>query len=208
MNAYNEDFYNQIHDGALSSARAIVPEVMSIFKPKSVVDFGCGTGAWLSIFKENGVEEILGVDGSPEGHSLIPEEDFVLRDLSSEFSLDKKYDLAMSLEVAEHIPHEFADQFVTNICNSSDNILWSAAVPGQNGVGHINEQWPSYWVPKFHQKGYICSPIFRFNFWNDENIENWYRQNILIFTKNPVLFKDIKVNHQILDVIHYNNWGR
>jgi SAM-dependent methyltransferase len=208
MNEYNKDFYNQIHDGALSSARAIVPEVINIFKPRSVVDFGCGTGAWLSVFKENGVDEVSGVDGSPEGHSLLDEENFTLRDLSSEFSLDRKYDLAMSLEVAEHIPYKFADQFVDNICNSSDNILWSAAVPGQNGVGHINEQWPSYWVPKFHQRGYICSSIFRFNFWNNENIENWYRQNILIFTKDSSLFKNIKVNNEILDVIHYNNWSR
>lgn len=218
MNLYNSDFYDQISDGALRSADIIVDEFLATFELegqiKSVIDFGCGTGAWLRAFQDAGAEEIHGVDGSNEGHGMIKEEEFELWDLSQPYVPLHKYDLAISLEVAEHVPEAYADNFVANVARCSDIIIWSAAVPGQNGVNHVNEQWPSYWVPKFQELGYTCSANFRFDFWHDERIENWYRQNLLVFANDDGIDKITNYetllsyfgSPQILDVVHYNNW--
>lgn len=201
MSIYDKNFYEYINDGAVRSANKIVPKVLEIFKADSVIDFGCGTGAWLSTFKKYGSKIILGLDSSPDGHQMIDEENFELIDLSLEYRTSFKYDLAMSLEVAEHLDISSADTFVSNLVNSSDNILWSAAVPGQRGLNHINEQWPSYWVEKFASYGYKCNGSFRYDFWFDEDIDTWYRQNILLFSKN------INWNEKVRDLIHYNNYS-
>lgn len=220
MSMYNDAFYDQITEGAVRSARKIIPQVINIFgKPASVIDFGCGTGAWLSVFAEHDAYG-WGLDGDyvDRERLLIPADWFHPTDLSQPYTVVDKFDLAMSLEVAEHLPESIADTFAKSLCDASDNILFSAAVPGQNGVNHINEQWPSYWVPKFQALGYSCSSNFRFDFWHDDEIENWYRQNILLFKKeNKYTSKPWGMDHsvwvhyfnspQVLDVIHYNNWN-
>jgi SAM-dependent methyltransferase len=198
MTVYNKEFYDYISDGALRSAKKIAPGVMQLFKPKSVIDIGCGTGAWLKAFEELGATELYGVDGSDEGHELV--ENFELHDFSRPYIPQHKYDLAISLEVAEHIPEQYADMFVKTVARCADNILWSAAVPGQRGLNHVNEQFPSYWIPKFEDLGYSCNGSFRYAFWNDETVENWYRQNILLFSKNFIW------NEPIRDLIHPNNY--
>lgn len=198
---YDADFYGQIHDGAIASAQVIVPLVMDIFRPKSVIDFGCGTGAWLSEFVMWGVDEIYGLDGSDEGHGLISDAEFRLTDLAQPCEFDRKYDLAMSLEVAEHLPSESSDTFVENVCNASDNILWSAAVPGQRGLNHINEQWPSYWVPKFLERGFYCNGSFRYRFWDNREVETWYKQNVLLFSRHKPYWNDT-----VRDLIHPDNY--
>lgn len=198
---YDKDFYGEINDGAIASAQVIVPLVVDIFRPKSVIDFGCGTGAWLSEFVMWGVDEIYGLDGSDEGHGLIGDEEFELVDLAQPYEFDRKFDLAMSLEVAEHLPYESADTFVDNVCNSSDNILWSAAVPGQRGVNHVNEQWPSFWAPKFLERGFYCNGSFRYRFWDNRQVETWYKQNILLFSRHKHHWNDT-----VRDLIHPDNY--
>lgn len=198
---YDRSFYSQISDGAINSAAVVVPLVIDIFKPRSVIDFGCGTGAWLHEFYMYGVDEVFGVDGSDEGHELVPNNEFQLVDLTQLYLTDHKYDLAMSLEVAEHLPDYAADTFVESICNAADNILWSAAVPGQRGLNHINEQWPSYWVPKFKERGFYCDGTFRYRFWENDKVETWYKQNILLFSRHKPEWSDT-----VRDLIHPDNY--
>lgn len=201
MSLYNKEFYEYIDAGAIRSAEIIVPLILENFiVPESVIDFGCGTGAWLHVFQSHGVQEVYGVDGSDQGHQLIDDLDFELYDLSEPFVPLHKYDLAITLEVAEHLPESAADTFVANVARCSDNILWSAAVPGQRGLNHINEQFPSYWVPKFEALGYSCNGDFRKIFWYNEDVENWYRQNILLFSKTRTW------DNPVQDLIHYNNY--
>lgn len=208
---YDAAFYDYIRNGAFRSAHKIIPSIMDIFHPHSVIDYGCGTGSWLLAFKQLGVEEVLGIDGDYVDQSMVPIP-FQAADLSLPFLPEHRYDLAISLEVAEHLPSQAADIFVETLCDSSDHIVFSAAIPGQGGVGHYNEQWPSYWVPKFESRGYICSSNFRYDFWQDEDVENWYRQNILLFTKDfscmstDTAFKYFLSTPGIIDVVHYNNW--
>jgi SAM-dependent methyltransferase len=202
MSIYDESFYEYIDSGALRSARVVVPYLMDIFNPSSVVDIGCGTGAWLTTFAENGVIDIFGVDGSyNEFAPKILGDNFMAADLSENFIIDKKFDLAITLEVAEHISEFSADIFVQNVCRLSNNIVWSAAVPGQRGLNHINEQFPSYWIPKFKSLGYKCDGEFRFKLWYNDDIETWYRQNILLFSKEMISDTDVR------DLIHYNNFS-
>jgi SAM-dependent methyltransferase len=177
---HREDIHN------LKAPKAIVPIIMNQFKPKSVIDIGCGIGTWLSVFSDYGVQ-IKGVDGNYVDKSLfhIREEDFHYADLEKD-KLDHlgKYDIVINLEVAEHLNEVSSDLHVANLCSLSDVIIFSAALPGQGGQNHINEQWLYYWTAKFNSKGYILKDIFRKNIWNDENIDWWYRQNIVVFQKN------------------------
>lgn len=201
--SYDQDFYEMIHEGALISARIIAPLVHDIFGPKSVIDIGCGTSAWLTAFREIDEDvQVFGVDG--EYNQFASERlggEYEAFDLSQPFYPLFKYDLAITLEVAEHLDEQYADTFVQSITRCSDNILWSAAVPGQRGVHHVNEQFPSYWIPKFEALGYKCNGEFRKHFWYDERIENWYRQNILLFSKH------FDWDTPVEDLIHYNNYS-
>ena len=184
---YNENFYTDQQDGSVASAKIILPLVLDILPPvKSVVDFGCGVGSWLSVLREHGVTEIQGIDGDWVQTEMlkIPAQNFRQIDLDKAIVLDKKYDLAMSLEVAEHLCPEAAADFVKSICNASDFILFSAAIPGQGGTGHINEQRHSYWIALFAENGYTMFDAIRPQIWHNDSIEVCYRQNALLFSRN------------------------
>ena len=185
MNKYTNDFFSNQEKGSLASAEEIVPIVLNYLRPQKVVDVGCGTGAWLSVFQKNGVHEILGIDGDYVDRKKlhIPEESFIASDLTN-FSLkDRRFDLVISLEVAEHIPAESAENFVDTLVNLGPVILFSAAIPGQGGEDHFNEQWPEYWVAKFEKRGYTVVDCLRRKIWNNKNVEWWYAQNIMFFVK-------------------------
>jgi hypothetical protein len=147
------------------------------------LDVGCGVGTWLSVLRERGVDDIQGVDGAwvDEQHLVIPAASFMRHDLSQPLSLPRRYDLAISLEVAEHLSATRAAAFVKFLTDSSDAVLFSAAIPHQGGRGHVNEQWPVYWAELFRGHGYGAVDCVRARIWNDSAIPCWYRQNILLF---------------------------
>lgn len=187
MTTYDETFYNVINDGSLRSARTVVPDIMSAIQPKTVIDFGCGEGAWLSVFKEHGAQ-VLGVDGTyvDRKRLLIDDTEFLAYNLGDVAELNVGHsDLAISLEVAEHLPESRADWFVRTLTEHADVILFSAAIPGQGGTNHVNEQWPSYWAQKFWENNYEFSMALRWRYWDlpVEAIEPWYAQNLAIAWK-------------------------
>ena len=177
-----------IHTERMHNTQAafeILPFVFKLVNPQSVIDIGCGNGSWLKAATELGVEEIQGVDGiQVEDNQLnIPKDNFLQHDLTKYLQLDKKFDLAISLEVAEHLPESAADNIVAVLTAHSDCVLFSAAIPGQGGQYHINEQWPEYWHQKFKSKGYLAYDILRNEFWNNENVFWWYKQNTIMYAK-------------------------
>ena len=101
--------------------------------------------------------------------------------------LNDAFDLAISMEVAEHLPERCAEPFVESLTRLADVVLFSAAVPFQGGIGHVNEQWGSYWVALFRNRGYTAVDIIRKRIWNDDQIPYWYRQNTLLFVKDGKL---------------------
>ena len=187
MKPYTEDYYAARRLGDIrpsaSSARVIVPLVLELVQPKSVIDVGCGTGEWLLVFEEHGVEDVWGVDGGWVSKEMleIVEERFVPLDLEQPFHMDRTFDLVVSLEVAEHLPEECANTFVDSLTRLGPVVLFSAAIPHQGGRNHINEQWPEYWAERFHDKDYVVIDCLRRRIWRNENVAKWYRQNILMF---------------------------
>lgn len=204
MTDYDAEFYDYIDMGAFVSANEVLPKLWSEigFKPKSMIDVGCGTGAWLKVAQALGINDVVGVDGDYNHHAPVTlGSSFQEFDLAKPFESSRKFDLAITLEVAEHLREEYADQFVDSVTSCSDTILWSAAVPGQRGLNHYNEQWPSYWIPKLMERGYFCNGVFRFKLWYNDKVETWYKQNILIFSKNHSEW-----NEPVRDLIHPNNY--
>ncbi|MCC5830803.1 MAG: methyltransferase domain-containing protein [Phycisphaeraceae bacterium] len=172
-----------------TAAEAVVPLMVQWFSPRSVIDLGCGVGTWLKVFAEHGIERIHGVEGTEVDPAdlKIPVETFERYDLSRAYQRDQQYDLAMSLEVAEHIPPESADGFVDSLVGLAPVVLFSAAVPGQGGIHHVNEQWPDYWVSKFDTRGYRVIDAIRPRIWRREDLKGWYRQNMLLFVADQIL---------------------
>ena len=183
MPTYHESFYRDREDGTRSSAEAIVPLLLEHLSPESVVDVGCGTGTWLHAFQRRGVSRLVGLEGpwvSP-GMFEVPGAELRTVDLCEPLEASDRFDLAISLEVAEHLPPERAASFVTDLCRLAPVILFSAAVPLQGGHHHVNEQWPEYWAALFREEGYEVVDLVRPTFWNDDRVLVWYRQNTLLF---------------------------
>jgi len=186
---YGDQFYQTIREGSARSASAVVPLVIDLVHPASVVDVGCGTGAWLARFQECGVRFVMGLECSAIGSHLVDIDPSRIRrvDASRPFRLERTFDLVMSLEVAEHLPEESAAGFVQSLTRLGPVVLFSAAVPGQGGTGHLNEQWPSYWARHFADHGFTVVDCLRDLIWSDPRIEWWYRQNLLLFVSKDHL---------------------
>lgn len=182
--SYNE-LYEVSRNGSLASARAVVPVLVDLLKPRSVVDVGCGEAWWLSVFKEAGVEKVTGFDGPHINTSrlLIPRERFTpcdLRTLRPEQA--EQHDVATSLEVAEHLPERDAARFIDFLTACAPVVVFSAAMPRQGGMGHVNERWPGYWANLFAQRRYRGTGALRWKFWMDPRIEHWYQQLFIYAT--------------------------
>jgi SAM-dependent methyltransferase len=158
-------------------------------QPRSVVDVGCGTGAWLSEFRQNGAERILGLDGDNIDPSwlVIPKECFRSVDLSKPFDGLGQFDLAVCLEVAEHLPKQSAEGLVRRLVALAPLVLFSAGVPFQGGVHHVNEQWPEYWKDFFKQNGFQALDVIRKQVWKNPEVAYWYRQNMFLFVREDLI---------------------
>jgi hypothetical protein len=176
----------------------------------SAIDVGCGVGTWLSVLKEKGIKDIKGIDGNwvDQGLLVIPKNSFQQVNLNKRLRLSKRYDLAISLEVAEHLPRDCAQEFVLSLTEMSDFVLFSAAIPFQGGINHINEQWQHHWVELFATYDYVVHDFIRANIWNDSKIPFWYRQNVLFFStkgKKSHISSDVNVlgaRSLPLDIVH------
>jgi hypothetical protein len=189
MTSYTADFYRKYRDGARRSAEIIVPILVDLLHPGSVIDVGCGLGVWLAVFRDHGVEDVWGMDGPHvEARFLeIPPERFLPTDLRQPVRLPRPFDLVVSLEVAEHLPLNCATAFVESLTALGPVVLFSAAIPHQGGVEHLNEQWPEYWAALFGKHGYVVVDAIRSRIWSTGGIAFWYRQNTLIFATEEVL---------------------
>lgn len=190
LKQYNKDFYGENDLYRIEQGRIVLNEFFRFFKPETMIDFGCGLGHWLySAKKYFDVRKIKGVDGNfvDEKCLLIDRNEFVRHDFETPFVYENgKYDLAISIETAEHISPENSDNIIEALTHSSDIVLFSAAPPFQGGVHHVNMNAPAYWANKFKKQGFVCFDFMRDILWNIENINCIYPQNILVFVKETV----------------------
>lgn len=182
---YTLNYYRQVGQASERCANEMLPFVVNLISPRSFLELGSGTGSWTRAAARQGIEDYIAVDGNwvQESELVIPKEHFVRHELNMPLDLGRKFDLAISLEVAEHLKESSADQFVETLTSHSDIILFGAATPMQGGTGHINEQWPTYWIDKFERVDYHCFDIIRPKFWGNEFILPYYIQNTFIFIR-------------------------
>lgn len=180
---YDEAFFDKVAGEGLSSARVVFPIVLDLVRPGSVIDVGCGPGSWLAVAMESGIDDVLGIDGAHfETDSLrIPRERFREAGLIGEWPVDRRFDLALCLEVAEHLPPAFAGELVFRLTRLSPAVLFSAAIPGQEGTSHVNEQWPEYWQALFGRHGFVRLDPVRRRVWQDPRVAWYYQQNLYLF---------------------------
>jgi len=183
ISPYDDVFYEYQREGALRSARLLLPLVHDVLKIKSVLDVGCGAAAWLRVHQELGVRQVLGIDGDYLDPSLllIDPDGFWPSDITQPLNLRRRYDLVECLEVAEHVPAHAGPGLIDNLAAHGDHILFSAAVPGQGGKGHINERPLGYWRDLFAERGYRAFDFIRPALADRPEVEWWYRYNTLFY---------------------------
>ena len=183
MYKYRAGFFDYINTGALESAGALIPILREHLEIESVLDLGCGQGAWLKVWDENGVRDITGIDGPyvDRGALLIEPTRFRAGDLTSPIRLGRKFDMVQCLEVGEHIPPEASATLVENLVTHGSVLLFSAATPGQGGEHHINEQAPEFWRDLFKAHDYVLLDFLRPRLSGRTEVESWYRYNTFLF---------------------------
>ena len=183
MHVYGREFYEYINRGAIASAEVVVALLAEQLSVRSIADFGCGQGAWLSVWRRFGAAETIGIDGDyvTRESLLIQPSDFVAADLGAPVRLGRTFDLVQSLEVAEHLPAPAAAQFIDSLVAHGRIVLFSAAVPGQGGENHVNERPYEYWRRLFRERRYVPLDAVRPRIVRDPVVEPWYRYNTLLY---------------------------
>lgn len=179
---------------------------------RSVADVGCGTGTWLAAALKAGAESVYGFEGDWVEPGMLDDSRIVFTpgDLEQRLA-GPKVDLAISLEVAEHLSPGRAESFVADLVAMAPAVLFSGAIPGQGGVAHVNEQWQSFWARLFAGHGYGAHDVVRPAIWGDEAIPAWYRQNVVLYLR-PELATGLGLiavtDLGLLDKVHPAFWER
>ena len=187
---YDDAFFDRFSTNSLASAQIILRTVFELVPVRSVVDVGCGEAPWLHTAFELGAVRGVGLDGDyiDRARLFVPADAFRACDLqdgrlASAVDAGETFDIAICVEVAEHLSATRAASFVAELCGLSDLVVFSAAIPGQGGYHHINEQWPAYWSDLFEASRFACFDVLRPSLWNEVGCEWWYLQNVLLFAK-------------------------
>jgi SAM-dependent methyltransferase len=204
---YGADFFRGQCEGSKRSAKIVLPLVLNLVPARSVIDIGCGVGTWLAAAGELGIDDVLGVDGDhvDPRQLQIDAARFAAHDLSAPFTAPRRFDLALCLEVAEHLPKEAAEPLVDSLIAASDAVLFSAAIPYQIGIGHKNPRWQSYWVECFERRGYRAVDCVRPVEWHNPDVEYWYAQNAFLYLAPGAYAKVSNASDlrpRIVDMVH------
>lgn len=187
---YNADYYECIVEGpATSSAGAIADTIIGDLSPASVLDVGCGTGALLEALRERGCT-VSGLEYADAALAYCRKRnlDVVKFDLENDvFANDRTFDVAVSMEVAEHLPESVADHYVDLLTRVTRTVVFTAAPPGQGGADHVNEQPPSYWIAKFAGRDFghnaALSQRWKSRWETAGVVQGWYHKNLMIFQR-------------------------
>lgn len=182
---YDEGYYSKRKDDPWrSDTKTIGTTIKQYFDPNSVVDFGCGIGAHLEPFYDDGIV-IRGVEGNSDAfdHAVVPRKYLEKYDLRDQYKTEKEYDLVLCFELAEHLPERYADNLVDTLTDTGDTVVITAATPGQGGTHHINEQPREYWCKKFESRGFEYDSDAVEELRNKIEVKKttWIPENLMIF---------------------------
>lgn len=188
---YSSRYYDCVIEPAASrNAPRIAESILADLRPQSVVDVGCGTGALLAALQSRGCE-VLGLENSAAALRYCRARD--LRVMAFDLRRDMivelpRFDVAVSMEVAEHLPESCAERYLRVLTGLSDSVVFTAAQPGQGGTDHVNEQLPSYWISRSETLGYefqeTLSERWRKAWREAGTVRKWYWRNLMIFRKS------------------------
>lgn len=201
---YKGSFYQERKAKTVYAAELMLTMLIEHHQINSMIDFGCGVGTWLDVAGKLGIKERRGYEGE-WAKSLFTNRDLDVRfqNLEEPVKVEEKFDLCISLEVAEHLSPAAGYALVRSMCSASSLVMFGAAVPGQGGVGHVNEQPQSYWSGIFKEFGFSPVDFMRPKIWDDPKIPFWYRQNTLLYTSDERLkVKLSNLSSPLIDVIH------
>ncbi|QIK95838.1 methyltransferase domain-containing protein [Sphingomonas sp. HDW15A] len=190
------DYDHSLNLHTIAGARKALSMLFPDGVPRLILDVGCGTGTWLRSALDLGATEVMGVDGVTVPNGRLHIDRSLVRQVNLEQPLDlkKRFDLVISLEVAEHLAKQFAPRFVESLVRHGDKILFAAAAPNQDGMHHVNCQWPAYWQALFNNHGFACVDAPRWTIWNESEIEPWYRQNLILARRDDAAGSEPRIN--------------
>jgi hypothetical protein len=178
----------------LVSATQIVKWLKRHITIESAIDIGCGDGHMLKALHDAGTTDLVGVDGYCSESYLLDPETHRTHDLNHSLQIPRSFDLCICLEVGEHLAPASGPILVDTCVSHSEVILWSAAIPGQGGTQHVNEQWPTWWLSFFRQHDYVAIDAIRPAIWYNHQVAWWLRQNTILYVARDRLQRDYKLN--------------
>lgn len=188
---YDEHFYKQrAHWDLRGNALVMADALVSVFQPSSVLDAGCGSGELLEALQSMGISA-MGLEVSRAALEICKKKGLDVRqcDLARDSWVpERKYDLVVSFEVAEHLPEKTAGHYVEMLTQAGQVCVISAAPPGQTGEGHVNEQPREYWVDKFQKRGWwydAKATEVLSEMWKEGGVKTWYYRNVMCFRCVP-----------------------
>jgi len=176
-----EDFsYEHAYDDCLSKK---IVEFLSFHKITKMYDLGCGRCDYTNFYNNNGID-CLGIDGNPDTNKFS--ENIIVKDLTESLSFLNKRQFVQCLEVGEHVPKEYEQILIDNICSlvSKDGyLLLTWAIIGQGGLGHVNCQNNDYIKNELIKRDFECCEEIENNF-RDISILSWFKGTIMVFKRN------------------------
>jgi hypothetical protein len=210
---YPAEWHNIYGRKTEHSADVILRQLRKIFPVSSFLEAGCGSGHWTKVAQSLGVADCIAADGewALNNDLVIDRQIFKVADFNNPVDWGRRFDMAICLEVAEHVKGDAAEAIVESLTQASDVVYFGAAIPFQGGYGHINERWPSWWRAKFEARKYTCYDLVRPIIWHDNTIHYWYRQNAFCYvnTNNVEMTqraveaqREIYANAILIDAVH------
>lgn len=181
---YDEEYYAEGNEWKEPSCKKVAEILNEFFSFSSVFDIGCGVGLYLEQLHILG-KETLGCDSSEAAVGMAPESITVYQaDATKPIKVNRRFDLVICFEVAEHIQGRYSLQLVRNCVHQGDIVCFTAAPKGQGGIGHINEQPYQFWINLFSRHGFryedTLSKKIRIRM-KDEQVVSWIAENLLVF---------------------------
>ena len=187
---YSARYYQMLVEPyARKSVTQMADSIVKTFHPASVIDVGCGSGALLVGLRKLGVRRLIGLDAAEAGLDIARARGLDVRkfDIATDrWSGGERFDIAVSMETAEHLPKDAADRYVELLCSLAPVVIFTAAHPGQGGIGHLNEQPPEYWIELFKAHGFQLAEKTVADWqtaWTTAGVANFYTRNLMVFAK-------------------------